>query len=404
MKKAILIISIFFLFSSLSFAQLTIVNTGTNAILNQISIIGNNIVVNGRNDYMAKCYDECDTLIPLTVAGPVGYNNYDLNRLDTNNFFILPTSSGSNYSVYKSSDGGSNWQLKFDTAGVFLTHLAFFDTLEGVAIGTQYRLIRTQDGGNTWTNESAPLIITSAAEVFGDSTICVGTNERFRISHDRGKTWTGTGFIQASPRDFFFLNKDTLFATSYSGTGAYFSYSFNGGATWQHNSLQNGIEPYGIYFKSDGEGYVVGRDQVNNNYGIILKTTDWGQSWSLFDTQITTLLTDIKFLNDSIALIAGTGGVLLKWNSKTFSTNISETLTPYFNVTINPNPTTDKITISSSGTLGLIEICNIFGKIIYQSIINNSQSEIDISTYSDGVYFLFANNNGQVHTIKIIKM
>ena len=410
MKKALSILSIFLLCGPLSFAQLTVVNTGTNAILNQISLIGSNIVVNGRNDYMAKCYDECDTLIPLTVPGPIGYNNYYLNRMDTNNFFILSIVSSSDYRIYKSSDGGYSWELKFDTSGMFLNTLAFFDTLEGFATGTSYKSIRTQDGGNTWTNEwdiSNPFIITTAMEVFGDSTICMGTNESFCISHDRGNTRTCNMFgVQASPRDFFFLNKDTILATSDGAFGTYFSHSFDGGAIWQHNSFAGlgiGFNPYGIYFKSETEGYVVGND--NDNYGIILKTTDLGQSWSVLNTQITTLLIDIEFLNDSIALIAGTGGVLLKWNSKTFSTNISEILTPYFNVTIYPNPATGLIIITGlPKETTRIMVYNILGELVHRQELNGSNDPlIDLSALPDGLYVIQLQNRQMTLRKKIIK-
>jgi len=288
---------------------------------------------------------------------------------------------------------------------MFLNQLAFFDSLEGIAISTFYKGIRTQDGGNTWTMESSPLIITSAVAVFGDSTICVGVSEQFAISRNRGSTWTGSGFVQSNPRDFFFLNKDTILATSLGGTGTFFSYSFNAGATWEDKFFPGGIgfEPQNVYFKSITEGYVVGGS--NTNEGIILKTTDLGQSWSILNTQITTVLRDITFLNDSIAVITGTEGVLLKLNTDTFNTSVSENLTPYFNIAIHPNPTTGLITVTGlPKETTRITVYNVMGELVYdQELTGSNEPSVDLSVLPGGLYMIQLQNKQMTLRKKVIK-
>jgi len=404
-ERLILALSAFLLINAALFAQIEVINTGTSTFIRQVSKNQDCIFVNGQNDYLVKSYNELDSLMPLTVPGPIGYDNDYLNVIDTNNLFIVSLDALINYKVYHSSDGGYNWDLKLDTSGFTISHLIFFDSLEGIAISTFYNQIRTQDGGNTWTQEASPHIITTRLATWGDSTICVGVSEGFGISHDRGRTWTGNGFIQSSPRGFFFLNKDTIFATTYGGFGNFFMYSFDTGDTWQDNSIPI-VNPYGVYFKGINEGYVVGSN--SSNEGIILKTTDNGQSWSELNTQITTILIDITFINDSIAVINGTGGVLLKLNTNTatFTTSSSENITPHFNVAIHPNPTTGLITVTGlPKETTRITVYNVMGELVYdQELTGSNEPSVDLSVLPGGLYMIQLQNRQMAIRKKIIKL
>jgi hypothetical protein len=373
------------------YAQIDLISTGTNSKLTPVSILNNNIVVHGLHNYSAKSYDDCKTLIPISVPGPTFYWNY-LQRLDTNISFILSTDFNSyNNKIFKSTNGGNSWMKKCDTSGLILTHLSFFDSLSGIAFSTFYKSLMTNNAGNSWTVNSHPLIVVSCAKKFGDSTICIGGGDpggdgAFVLSNNRGVSWTLGGNYggNCSPRDFFFLNKDTIFGIAAPNVcHDIFSCSFNGGKNWSY--LKAPISnPNNIIFRKKNEGYIVGAN--SNNLGIILKTTDLGQTWSTFNTGINSILLCMGFLNDSIALVSGDNGVLFKWNIKqTVFTDINKnTLEKEF--FIYPNPVREKLIFNSDNRIIKYSVKNTYG-ITMMSGQENIR-ELDVGILPNGIYFL----------------
>ena len=109
-------------------AQFTQVITNTNAILNEISILDDNIVINGRTDYYGISYDECENLNSVSPPGNLGSTNAYLNRLNENIAYIISNSGSSNITeIYKTIDGGHNWVSVFDSTGIIIGQLVMFD-------------------------------------------------------------------------------------------------------------------------------------------------------------------------------------------------------------------------------------------------------------------------------------
>ncbi|MDO8998425.1 MAG: T9SS type A sorting domain-containing protein [Bacteroidota bacterium] len=409
--KKLTIIFLFFIVGILN-SQTTLIPTGTTNNLVSISIFSNNIIINGRDNYLGKSYNECNSILLLTVPEPVNFQNY-LYRVDTNICYMLSTNFSQNISrIYKSINDGVTWTLKFDTTGMNITHMRFFDSLGGIAYAGTYKSLRTTNGGNTWSVGSSLYIQHSAIESYSDSLLCLGTGSGgFIFSKNRGNTWISGGSFTSSSansyaRDFFFLNKDTIFAVSNSGqSGTILSKSFNGGINWQYCQIPFYNDSYGVYFKNKNEGYVVGMD--NNSKGIILKTIDLGLTWTTFNTQIQTQLIDIKFLNDSIALISGSGGVLFKWNSKnSLFTGISNYSIENVVISAYPNPIKNKLNIELTDSKPInarINISNSLGQIIYKIDNVNSKQEIDLSFLASGIYYLKVQSNSEQKAFKIIK-
>jgi Secretion system C-terminal sorting domain len=73
-------------------------------------------------------------------------------------------------------------------------------------------------------------------------------------------------------------------------------------------------------------------------------------------------------------------------------------------VALFPNPATDRVKIISKNRLYSIEIMDIFGKKIYHSEKNNIQTEINISNFTNGIYFVHMMDvNKNVIVKKIVK-
>ncbi|MBI3511564.1 MAG: T9SS type A sorting domain-containing protein [Bacteroidetes bacterium] len=73
------------------------------------------------------------------------------------------------------------------------------------------------------------------------------------------------------------------------------------------------------------------------------------------------------------------------------------------NLNYAPNPSSGIFTIKAENNFsGTISITNILGEIIYQTQIQNSNSEIDLSSEPDGIYFVNVKNEKESFTQKII--
>ncbi len=77
-------------------------------------------------------------------------------------------------------------------------------------------------------------------------------------------------------------------------------------------------------------------------------------------------------------------------------------VTPY---TVYPNPATDRITVDLNGIQGnvTLKIYNVIGMLVYQEIIDESGTTIDISSLNKGIYFIYLDEEKEPIVKKFIK-
>ncbi|WP_395045608.1 T9SS type A sorting domain-containing protein [Flavobacterium sp.] len=68
-----------------------------------------------------------------------------------------------------------------------------------------------------------------------------------------------------------------------------------------------------------------------------------------------------------------------------------------------PNPVKNSFTISNDKTINEIEISSILGQKMIAKKVNDLQTELDLSEFSNGVYFVKVTCDGQEKTVKIVK-
>ena len=68
-----------------------------------------------------------------------------------------------------------------------------------------------------------------------------------------------------------------------------------------------------------------------------------------------------------------------------------------------PNPVTNILTVSSQITIDEIEISTILGQIVLSKNVKGLQSEINLSSFSSGIYLMKITIEGTEKTIKIVK-
>lgn len=116
---------------------------------------------------------------------------------------------------------------------------------------------------------------------------------------------------------------------------------------------------------------------------------------------------DIKVMAGDV----GPGGIIMPGNEFfiddiyfTFPIGINEKSKDKLSINIFPNPTSDKITVSSLEKINAIEIYNMLGEKVYT--INNfkqqTSNKIDLSNFQKGIYFIKIYDAGKIYTEKIV--
>ena len=146
----------------------------------------------------------------------------------------------------------------------------------GWGVGNDGTIIKTEDGGNTWTEQN--------------STTTKDIGKVFFLNDNQG--WAGTGANASTPGG-------TILKTT------------DGGNTWTEidysSAVPNVAFTYcdGLLFLNDSTGYLLA-GKSKSNY--VLKTTDGGLTWVKKDSLVTTTTTrwyDIDFYNDNLGVIVG---------------------------------------------------------------------------------------------------
>jgi len=142
--------------------------------------------------------------------------------------------------VYRTSNGGASWQQVFSQPDGFIDAVWMKNSTEGFMygdpVGNRWSLWKTSDGGNNWDSAGmyVPQIGTEAgwnnALYVHNSRIYFGTsNHKIYYSSNFGTTWQSGTVFEASSSAIWFYYLDSLYGY-YGGNNSY--KTTNGGATW----------------------------------------------------------------------------------------------------------------------------------------------------------------------------
>lgn len=345
------------------------------------------------------------TITPFPPPGPTGYVNYDFQVID-NDYHMLSI-EGNPYEhnlVLKSSDYGVSWSALYDTAGLF-SNLSIIDSTFGLMAGTYGAFATTQGSDTVWVLDTLFgqwYVITTASQAFADSTILLLSFDGASfITTDRGQTWNWGYCANTMYQEIQYFTQDTIYAVGYSGVSASksaFSYSVNGGANFStvmlgYNSTTNQYDYYSrvydMYFETQQHGYLVG---YTANNGTIFETSDSGRTWTAYLTGFNNELHALLNVNDSIAFIGGTNGLLLKWNKNVPLTNIlsTEQLQETASINLFPNPFSKTTTITLHGIKlpATITIYDQLGRTVRTETITTPTHTLQQKNLPPGTYHI----------------
>jgi photosystem II stability/assembly factor-like uncharacterized protein len=195
------------------------------------------------------------------------------------------------YFVFKSTDAGETWNKVWETTGpgYIQGDLVFFDANTGVILGPGNYKMRTTNGGATWDTafvnnfpsyllkkgfRDVAKISNSKAVAVGDHFICMTTDAGLNWNYiDHKINNTDSSFYKIA-----FSNADTGYIGCSDST---FFKTFDGGLTWQKDSLNGkyavysiGMNPAGDVIFGTSTGYILEKKHVptgiNNELGTVL--------------------------------------------------------------------------------------------------------------------------------------
>lgn len=268
----------------------------------------------------------------------------------TDDIWFLDPSTGwavnNNGNILFTADGGKTWQQQAHKPEAYLRCVGFANRLKGW-VGTTTpteRLYKTTDGGQTWpTVENLPAICPAkicGLSVVNESVVYAsGTNEprdfpRMIKTLDGGNTWTGWEMSEHATLlvDTFFTSPERGWVVGGKGdvpnpttrrrVKPVILFTEDGGRTWVNrianlqDQLPRGEWGWKIQFLNDLVGFV---SLENFTAGAIMKTIDGGLTWerkSINDQQSNANLEGIGFIDENHGWVGG-------WGNEDFSGGFS---------------------------------------------------------------------------------
>lgn len=304
--------------------------------------------------------------------------------------------TGQSGKIFKSTDGGKNWvgpkaiavgsTIGQNPITRYINNLVFTDANTGYAFGNFGTLLKTTDGGETWTR------------IFNECT----ADEQHHFNAGMF-TSTGTLYIAAS-WGYMYKMKDGLLTKTFNNkakTAEDFGvYSFtddkamvvgyraaggnsdilttiDGGATWLPNEdiYTNTGTLRAIAFSDANNGIVVGDN------GLVFTTTNGGETWRLDDSVYPVKFNTISITPDKTIFVGGVNTIMRKKSTNSALKSVINS-----NIKIFPTNVSDILKISSDNTIQKVEILNLSGAEIFNSTFNNQNVQINMSAFTKGIY------------------
>lgn len=108
---------------------------------------------------------------------------------NTSGHLFLTAKTSSLGSIYKSTNGGIDWIPILASSDKSYNSITFINNAIGIAVGSSGVVLRTSDGGNTWTETLLGSESLSKVMHIGNSIYAIGLNGSIFKSTNQGMTW-----------------------------------------------------------------------------------------------------------------------------------------------------------------------------------------------------------------------
>jgi photosystem II stability/assembly factor-like uncharacterized protein len=225
--------------------------------------------------------------------------------------------------------------------------ISFVDTLNGWVTDSRGTIRRTTSSGDSWT------IIATGLDM-----------KRLKM------TSLTTGWA---------ISDSELFETT------------DGGVTWDGGVVHSGLQA--IAFCDSLHGAIVGKK------GLILRTSDAGQTWTWDESEFTSDLYDVCMLDSTHAWAVGENGLVLGYGD--WAIGVEEaggqvgTHARLAAISVRPNPCRDRATVEFSYTLAKhrqMKLVDVAGRVLLSVPVRagTRAMDLDLRGTASGVYFVRA--------------
>ena len=203
MPRSISVTLLLVLCASGARAQWAAQTSGTSVRLRGVSAVSRRVAwASGAGGTFARTTDGGRTWHAGRVPGAGELDFRDVDAFDADTAYLLAIGEGERSRIYKTTDGGRHWTLQYRNRrpAAFYDCMAFWDRRRGLAVSDpvegRFLVVRTEDGGRTWTEAGAAGMPPALAGEGGFA--ASGTCVAVRGASD---AWFGTGG-PAGPRVF----------------------------------------------------------------------------------------------------------------------------------------------------------------------------------------------------------
>ena len=373
-----------------------------------------------------------------------GISTFSAKKIDCiNGTNCFLSGSGTSDPIMKTVDG-ENWTDVNTTSGGAVYFLQMFNA-DTCYVVRDLTLCRTFNGGDSWTeipmdNNITPSFFINTSIGYGSN----GANEMYKTV-DKGDTWDELNIPNEvlGITGIFFLDEMNGFISTGNNTNRSIYKTVNGGQNWTlvFDKISTTHTIKDIQMVTNQIGFACGL------YGMILKTTDGGNSWSELSSpvqeQSNISLNSLDFINTNSGYVVGNNNTILKtidggtnWIDEAHTTSyiynevsVSSMDTIYISgpnqgrllknsnanlvakITENeqeigklyPNPVSNILNIDLQKDNCRFELLDAGGKVVFKQQLELS-NHIDLSGLSSGLYqYRITQENGALSTGKISK-
>jgi photosystem II stability/assembly factor-like uncharacterized protein len=241
---------------------------------------------------------------------PTGADHNDAVVLSPGKFLLF----GNGSAVSTSTDAGLNWSIAYiDSNARDIYDAIFADANIGYVVGTGGLIMKTTDGGATWSHQTSGTTVTLWDVDFIDANTgyAVGTSGTILKTTDGGNVWSSSTYGTTIIYKVHFVNSSLIFLGSSSATTGRLIRSTNGGTTWDNITANiTGLDGTvrGLHFLDANTGW------ISNSTGKIYKTTDGGATGGIIYNigSTTTTIYEVKFIDANNGFAISSLGRVLK--------------------------------------------------------------------------------------------
>ena len=311
MKLLCFILSLFICFGSHAAQSQTVQQTETDATLNAVWFVDNNIgwAVGDRGTIL-QTQNGGET---WTLQQPRTRDHlYSIHFFDEFTGWI----AGQDNLILYTNNGGNTWseQRPSPVSGQDLTTLHFFDWKRGLAAGGPGGgVFFTENTGTTWSRRASfgNTVSVQTITFQKDQQGWAAYNNTIHLTDDRGRNWSEA--IHFTDKEDYrvgnlhFLNSTKGWAIGAVGSDGMVLQTVDGGKEWRVQDNLPGQIPLAIHFYSENLGQIITAN------GSRLITRDGGISWETKIPGTSNAINDAHFSADGTSWAAGEAGTILKY-------------------------------------------------------------------------------------------